>query len=179
MGKIKQFVAATESLLGDKALMHVGVKEMSVEDLTAAFLVLDGLLKDKGAVALRLAEVKTRLKEIVTEKGKVENKEAGHKVLQVGDVTLTNQRRPASMPEEKGLKALIEKTKGLSLKDVVTVIKTVKVDPSKVKALIDLGKLDEKKVEKLRKVTWALVVKATEGSHQLLDDYGLVPTKKK
>lgn len=179
MGKINQLVKAAETLLGNKALMLQDVKEMSTEDLVATLLVLDGLLKDKGALNLRLAEVKERLKSIVEKDGTIPDKKKGHKALKVGDVLLVNQRRPASKPDEAGLKALVEKTKGVEMKDVTTITKSVAIDMSKVKALVSLGKLDEKKINKLKKVTIAFTMEAMEQTKHLLEDAGLTPIKKK
>lgn len=179
MGKMNQLVNAAVALLGDNALMLQDVKEMSTQDLVFTFLVLDGLLKDKGALNLRLSEVKDRLKDIVEKEGKIPDKKKGHKVLKVGDVLLVNQRRPASKPDEGGLKALIEKTKGVEMKDVTSITKSVVLDMSKVKALVSLGKLDENKIEKLKKVTIAFTIEAMEQTKQLLEESGLAPTKKK
>lgn len=177
--EIESFVKAAEAVLGNKGLMETDVKEMTPEALVGAFLVIDGLLKDKGALALRKKALGDRLKDLAKENGKVKDKEKGHQELVVAGNIVTREKRVATMPDEAGLKALIEKTKGVEMKDVTTIVKTVKTDASKIKALVTLGKLDEKKVEKLRAVTWALKVAAGEGLKGLLESAGLVPAKKK
>lgn len=176
--KIDKFLKSANALLGDKELMYNDVTEMTPESLVSAFLVLDGLLKEKSALNERKKEIRERLLEITKDGGKVKDKEKGHQILTVAGSLVTRERRIASMPDEKSLKDLVTATKGVEMKDVTTVVKNVNMDASKIKALVTLGKLDEKKVEKLKKITWALKVKASEVAGQLLEDYGLVPVKK-
>lgn len=133
-------------------LMTAPAEGANIVSLTEAFVVLKqvGEMVEERQKALRdviLAKV--------AEFGKDDEK--GGRGLLVEGSTVRRERRMATLPEEKGLKALLTEH-ALSFEEAFSKVTSVVLDASKVKALVDLGKLPEEKVDALKKITWALRV---------------------
>jgi len=156
---VEQYV---ESLLtGD--IMTAEADTANVESVVEAWVLLkytydriDARLKALREVLLARAE----------EFGKDTDK-GGSKLL-VNGTTVLRERRQAALPDEKGLRTLLEKH-GIKPDQAFSKVTKVVLDASKVKALVDLGKLPEDDVEDLRKVTWALRVQESAELAEALD----------
>jgi len=156
---VEQYV---ESLLtGD--IMTADADTANVESVVEAWVLLkytydkiDARLKGLREVLLARAE----------EFGKSTDK-GGSKLL-VNGTTVLRERRQAALPDEKGLRTLLEKH-GIKPDQAFSKVTKVVLDASKVKALVDLGKLPEDDVEDLRKVTWALRVQESADLAEALD----------
>jgi len=156
---VEQYV---ESLLtGD--LMSSDEEEIDITSLVESWVLLKYTSDriDKRLKALR-KELLARVEEfgITTEKG-------GGK-LTVDGTAVHRERRQAALPDEKGIKALLQEH-GIKNDQAFSKVTKVVLDASKVKNLVDLGKLPEDKVEALRKVTWALRVKESYDLAEALD----------
>lgn len=68
------------------------------------------------------------------------------------------ERRQSALPDEKTVRRLLEEY-GLGVDKAFSSVTKVVLDASKLKALVDLGKLPEDEIEEARKVVWALRVK--------------------
>lgn len=84
--------------------------------------------------------------------------EKGGSKLTVEGTLVLRERRQAALPDEKKLRKLLD-DRGIAPDKAFSKVTNVVMDASKVKALVDLGKLPADKVEAMRKVTWALRVK--------------------
>lgn len=151
-----------ESLLtGD--IMTADAETANIESVVQAWVVLkytfdkiDSRLKGLRDVLLARAEEFGR----PTDKG-------GSKLL-VNGTTVLRQRRLAALPDEKGLRGLLEKH-GIKPDQAFSKVTKVVLDASKVQALVDLGKVPEADVAALRKASWALFVQANEELLETLD----------
>lgn len=156
---VEQYV---ESLLtGD--IMTADASTANVESVVEAWVLLkytydriDARLKALREVLLARAE----------EFGKDTDK-GGSKLL-VNGTTVLRERRQAALPDEKGVRALLDEA-GLKPDQAFSKVTKVVLDASKLQALVDLGKLPEDKVEDLKKVTWALRVQESAELAEALD----------
>lgn len=80
--------------------------------------------------------------------------------------TVTREKRGGKMPEDKPFRELLKK-KEIPLTEAFDEVKALVYSPSKVKYLIDTGKLTEAEVEGLKKVDYALKVAAPEDFDQI------------
>lgn len=109
-----------------------------------------------------------------------ENAKGGKKLL-VEDYTVLKEKRTASAPDEKKLVALLEK-KGLPVEAAFDRVTTLQANPSKVNELVANGHLTDAEARDLYKVTFALVVHASEGFDALVEGVcpaGVIPSKKR
>lgn len=138
------------------SLLHASEK-LAIESLTA-----DELMLAYAAVQLRQKKLdefrdvlNAKLKDVVRTVGVPT--ESGHMRFDHEGTAATVEHRVAKVPEEKGLKTLLLKA-GLSESEVYDEVKVKQLNPSKLNALIELGKLKAVDVELLKKVTYALTV---------------------
>ena len=151
-----------ESLLtGD--VMTLDAESANVEAVVQAWVLLkytqdrlEGRLKSLRKVLLARAE----------EFGK--DTEKGGSKLSVDGTLVLREKRQAALPEEKGLRSLLEEH-GIKPADAFSKVTKVVMDASKVQNLVDLGKLPAAKVTDLKKVTWALRVKESHELAEALD----------
>jgi hypothetical protein len=134
-------------------LMTADASDVDIVALTEAWVMLK---HTKEALEDRLKELREVLLERAGEYGMDTDK--GGQLLKVGGSKVLRERREAAMPSEKDIRKLL-KEHDIAASEVLTKKTTMALDASKVRALIDLGKLPEAEVVALRKVTWALRVK--------------------
>ncbi len=139
--------------LGNAKLFHAPLESLSPQQRAEAWATIDAF---ETVLSERKLELREGLFETVMEIG--DQTEAGHFVANIEGNEVKRERRQGRSPEDKPFRALL---KGLSipLTDCYSEETTYKLDMSKVKYLIDGGRLPAEKVEELKKVTYALKVK--------------------
>jgi hypothetical protein len=126
---------------------------LNIEDLVETWVLLK---YTKDRVEKRLKDLRAELLDRAERFGRPTAK--GGSKLSVNGSLVLREKRVASLPEEKGLKALLAKH-GLKNDQAFSKVTQVVMDASKVRALADLGKIPEDEIEALRNVSWALRVK--------------------
>ena len=140
------------------------LRDMGEEEILQAWT----LLRCAGDfIAKRLDEIRAVLLKEAAEFGQDTDK--GGQRLYVGRHLVLREKRVAKLPEADKFKALME-TAGLKLDQAYTKKTTTVLDPSKIENLINLGKLNTKAVDKIKKVTWALRVKPDPDLETVLDE---------
>lgn len=115
----------------------------------------------------RLKLLRTLLLARAEKYGKPTDK-GGSRLLSDGS-TVIRERRQSALPDEKVVRKLLEEY-GLGVDKAFSSVTKVVLDASKLKALVDLGKLPEDQIEEARKVVWALRVKEAPELIEALDD---------
>lgn len=118
---------------------------------------------------------------LVDAESRGEENEKGGKRLLVGDYTVLRERRTASAPDEKKLMALLE-AKGIATEQAFDRVTTLQANPSKVAELVANGHLTAEEAKGLYKATFALVVHASDGFTELVENAcpaGVIPAKKR
>jgi len=77
--------------------------------------------------------------------------------LKLRDVTIARQERVAKTPDAEGMKQLLQQN-GMEVNDAFDVVKTLALNPSKVDFLVEIGQLDFRQVEGLKRRSTALKV---------------------
>lgn len=129
------------------------VEDTPIEDLVEHWVLLKYL---KEASEDRMKALRNELLNRAETYG-ADTEKGGSKLTVEGTLVL-RERRQAALPDEKKLRKLLDE-RGISPDKAFSKVTNVVMDASKVKALVDLGKLPGDKVEAMRKVTWALRVK--------------------
>lgn len=138
-------------------LMRTDLNGVNLEWLIKAFVLLKHI---NEATEARMKEIREILLAEIAEQGRDTPK--GGQQLVVEGTSLRREARTAALPDEKGLKALLTEH-GIDFEQAFSKVVQVVLDASKLKALVDLGKIPEAKVDALKKVTWALrVIPSTE-----------------
>jgi len=127
-------------------------EDLSLHDQVASYAVLNKLSK---AIEDRMKLLKPVLHEVAELRGTANAK--GSFELQVGEDTVTRKCRQATEPDADRLRALLE-TKGIKVEECFSIVKVVQLDASKLKVLVDLGQIEQREVDALREVTYALEV---------------------
>jgi hypothetical protein len=149
--------------LGLSEMFNIDPAELNPQQRTEAWATIDAM----GAVFLaRKEELRESLLEIVQEVG--DETEAGHFVANIEGNEVKRERRQGKSPEDKAFRELL-KSLSIPLTDCYTEETKYTLDPSKVQYLIDGGRLPEDKVHELKKVTFALRVKANSDLRAELD----------
>lgn len=140
------------------------IDDLSVDDLGELFAVLQFLesqLKD------RKAAVRQKLLDAVKDHGKSTPKGGQQTKTIYG--TAIRERRESKMPDENELKLLLAK-RNIPLTLAFTKVSEQRMDPSKIHALIERGKLKKEEVESTRSVAYALKFKPNARTTSLLED---------
>lgn len=167
--KRKKLVSELKALGKGKVLY---AKDAHPEDLIAYYIAANNLKKIAEA---REEKLKPLMHEIAKAVG-VETAEGGQlATLKNGD-TLERQKRTASEPDNDKLKALL-KTRGIELEEVYDEVKTIVLNASKLKFLVDKGKLSEEEVAALHPVGFAMIARPGPELKALLLE-ALTPEKK-
>ena len=90
------------------------------------------------------------------------------KVAEKFDHEIRAQRRMGSLPEDEPIRRLLEK-KAIDFNDAFSEVKKVVLDPSKIHALVERGKLTQDEVDDTHKKSWALQVKVAPPMHKYLE----------
>lgn len=135
-------------------------REANVSALVEAWVILK---YTSDRIDKRLKAIRAVLLDKAEEYGKSTEK-GGSKLLVEGS-TVLRERRVASLPDEKKVRAMLEEH-GVKPDQVFSKVTKVVLDASKIENLVALGKLPGDDIEAAKKVTWALRVKE---SHELAD----------
>jgi hypothetical protein len=148
--------------LGHGSMMQTDPLHSPLSDVVTSYAVINYLEKaiEKRKKALNphlLAQAKTHGTEL----------EKGHRLLMVGQEKVIRERALSSAPEEEKLKLLLE-THHISLLEAFDEVKTVVLNPSKLKYLVEVGKLKAAEVDALREESFRLKVEAGPELKELL-----------
>lgn len=154
MGKAKTFeqlLAEAENFVFGDALLE-SVETLGFEGVVNSFVLLQQLadLVDK-----RKEQLRKWLLPYIEQNGKPTDK--GGQIIFMHNTKVQREQRKSKVPDEAGLRALLEKHE-IPLDKAFSKITNVVLDPSKVDVLVKLGTLPEKDVEALKKIVWALKV---------------------
>ena len=128
--------------LGKAELFNAPMEDLSPQQRAEAWAVIDAF---ETVLSERKGELREGLFTMVQEIG--DKTAAGHFIANVEGNEVKRERRQGKSPEDKAFRALLKET-------------VSKMDPSKIQYLIDGGRLPAEKVEELKRVTFALKVKA-------------------
>ena len=142
---IKLANVSTESILSSP------VDTLSLADKVSAHVVLAALCEASKA---RLEALKGDLTIYTMAKGQEEG-DKGTVALTVENSKVSIESRRPTSPECDGLLELLH-AKGLTADDATDVVKTLKVNPSKVAYLVSIGKITQDEVDSLRPAVPAL-----------------------
>jgi hypothetical protein len=156
--------------LAQGRMMQADPREVPLSDVTISYAILNHFEK---VIDKRKKLLKPHLMSQAETHGDATDK--GGTVLAVGEEKVVRERRLSSEPNEEKLKALLE-TSGIPILDCFDEVKAVKLNPSKLQYLIDIGKLKKDEVEGLRDESFALKVDpGPELKEALLAACGAVP----
>jgi len=162
-----ELIDAVHKLLASKLFLGAP-GELSAEGMVATYKILD--LVEKMAQRRKKA-LRPKLLDHVAKHGRKTPK--GHYTMSVGGHKILRETRK-SKPNPEGVKDLLA-DKDLKALDAFDEVRTLVYNPSKVKHLIDVGKVEESEIEELTKPTWALKVTASKSLDEALQ-YGIPPS---
>lgn len=138
------------------------VAEMSMVEAVYAFHAVDQLGK---ALEVR----REQLREFLLNQAKAsgEATEGGGQSLEVHGSTVLRERRQNQSPDAEMLKAVLQ-ADGIEVEACFDEVKSLQFNPSKLKFMIDTGKIDPAKVEPLKKVSWAIRVTPSDELKKLM-----------
>jgi len=145
-------------------IFNAPIEKLSTQQITGAWLLVDmmsDVTKDRKE-ALRAALLEEAEKRGVTT-------EKGHYVLEVDGSEVIREKREGKTPDEKGVKALLEKYH-LARTECFDEVVHVELNLSKLESLVETGKLPKSEVDALKKTTWALKVKPDDETEKDLDN---------
>lgn len=148
--------------LSSGEVLHAAIEKMSMEERLTAYCIIQ-FMQDK--LAKRRELLNGRIKDDVKQVGKPSEK--GHLRFELNGTVATVEKRQSKMPVEADLLALLERN-GIDPSQVYDKVVTEQINPSKVDALVSVGKLKQEDVEACRKATFALTVDPSETINQLL-----------
>lgn len=151
--KLKHLIESEAKALLTGTALALDVWDATTPEIVEAWQVLDAV---KDQIEAKLKLLRDRLMEEAEQTG-VKTEKAGYE-LDVDDATVIKEKREAKLPEEEKLKELLAKKK-LKVSEGFTEKTTWVIDPSKLKSLVMVGKLKQKEIDDLCKVSWALKVK--------------------
>jgi len=125
---------------------------LSAEQAATAYTLFDALEKFAKA---RKAQLRVLLLAFAESNGTATEK--GGQECNVGSGRVVRERRRSTAPDPEGIKKLLTDAQ-LPVTEAFEEIKVLELSPSKVKYLIETGKLDGANVEALHAITWALRV---------------------
>lgn len=164
MFEFAKIIDAAIKMLRSKVLFEGKVPEnegLSFQEKVSLWKVCDRL---EDAIKGRKESLRIALLEWAEKNGHPTDK--GGSVYTDETFTITREKREGKMPEDKPFRALL-KEKGIPLTEAYDEVKELTYSPSKVKYLIDTGKLTEVEVNNLKKVSFALKVEAPEDFNQI------------
>jgi hypothetical protein len=144
-------------------IFNMPLAKMTREQVAGAWLLVDlmeEITKD------RKGELREALLEECAKRGITDEK--GSFLMEVQGAKIKREKRQGKLPEEEGLKALLEKYR-VDLDDCFDKVEYRVLNASKLESLIDTGKLPASEVDALKKITWALKVDPTDEVKKDLD----------
>lgn len=146
------------------AAMSTPLDDMSINQMVLAYKLADFVEK---AVKARKEALRTEILAWTEQHGELTEK-AGY-VADVAGFRVTNEARRSTSPDPEGIKAMLE-AQALGVDEAFDTVKVLQLSPSKVKFLVESGKLDEDAVEELHKVTRALRVQEPKEMRPVLNE---------
>ena len=152
------FESQARVLLSSHAI-NAPLSSLSVDEQANSFALLKFI---ESVVEERKSELReSLLGHLETNGVLLEPDENKHRTLKLGNVTCVREFRQDSLPDAKKLKKVLNDSE-VPLLDAFDEVKAMVLNPSKLAYLVDLGKVDKKKVEDLRPVSFALKTKASK-----------------
>lgn len=139
--------------LNIEKVLTAPIDTLTDEQAASAWAMVDLMEK---VIEERKKNLREHLLVRANETGK--KKENGSFEVEMGPVTVINERRQAKLPDEEVVKAALKEA-GLEYEDAFTAQMVWTMDGSKVDFLVQGGKLPAEKIEASKKVTFALKVK--------------------
>lgn len=139
-----------------------GVEEGTLDSQLVRFIIVDFLHK-------RAEKVKKSLRESILKQVAVVGEKTGKggQTVSIKEAVATRQRRESTQPDEDKLHELLEKS-GLNMRDACDEFVTLRVNPSKIDYLVQIGKLKKEDVATLYGVSWALSVRPVKDVSSVL-----------
>lgn len=175
MAKKKKADIVTDAFanLSRQWLLSTPVSEMTDEEAVGAWLQLDMI----AAIAKgRKEELKARYMGVLEKTG--EENDRGSFSMDVDGSTIVRERRQASLPDPELVKKLLT-DRGLDISEAFDEQRSWELSPSKLKFLVECGKLPAQEIEDSRKVTWAFKVKPGAALKSVVDKTKKALLKKK
>jgi|HubBroStandDraft_6_1064221.scaffolds.fasta_scaffold509259_2 hypothetical protein len=94
----------------------------------------------------------------------------GGQSMWADDNEVIREKRQGKKPAEEGLRTLL-KEKQIAPGEVFDEVKVSQMNMSKIQYLIDTGKVSEKEISDLCKVSWALKVNKSDDIEKILNDF--------
>jgi hypothetical protein len=165
MSKFEQSWVREQVLpLGRGAVVQTEIPQLSLEELVKAYAILDQLLK---RLETRKDALRAKLLQEIEVHG-TQNDKGGFK-LRVEDVVCLKEKREGKVPEREPLLALLQ-AESIAMDSVFDAVTIYEINPSKIEHLVSIGKLQQDKLDALKKVTWALKVTPGADLLELLDE---------
>ncbi len=144
------------------ALFRDDPAKVDIAKAVAAWTVLDTF---EEIVKDRKSAYRSHLMESAKVDGSKTNK--GGYVLEVENSEIYNEFRQDKLPQEDKLKELLA-ARRIPFLDGFDEVKTLQINPSKIKYLIETGRLNQKEVDDLKKTSYAMKVKPSQEIKQKL-----------
>ena len=134
-------------------VMNANIKKLDRDDLGSTYTVLDSAEKE---IKLRKGKVRDRIIYVLKKYGTLN--ERGNHVLETATCVLTRQSRKNKMPDAEKVRTVLVKN-GIEPSAVFTVVQKTELDPSKIQALIETGRITAKEIDDCRNVSDAVSIK--------------------
>ena len=141
---------------GQGETLHTPPEKANLQQIVTMFAMINTLEK-------ALEKRKEQMRELLLAQAKAlgDEGEKGSFTLRVGNETVVAEFRQNKDLDTEALRALMS-THNVPVLDVFDEVKSLVLNPSKLEYVIDIGKLDKKQVEGLRKASFALKVQPGE-----------------
>lgn len=149
---------------GSGEVLHAPVEKMTVGERMFSHPVVKWMI---SVLTEREKELNAKLKEDVKTVG-VENDKGHRRFVHEGFVA-TVEKRAGKAPDEDGVKALLVKN-GIDPNSVFDEVKVQQFNPSKLDALVQVGKIKQADVDALKKTTYALFTELSPEAQKMLDE---------
>lgn len=120
-------------------------------------------------VEKRLEAIKPVLHKAVEEEGNQVSETGSIELVLADGNKICREKRTATTPDQEKLRALLQ-TRGIDLDKAFDEVPTLVLNASKLKFLVDSGKLDKKEVEDLHKVSWAIKCEASDALEAAIEE---------
>lgn len=145
-------------------VLHADIEKMSFVERNITYSLVQWM---QDRLEKRRELLRLRLLEDVAQVGTANEK--GSKEFTHTHGTIRAEKRVAKLPEDAKFKTLLA-VAGIPESSVYDEVKTKVLNPSKVQALIEVGKLKESDVDALKKVSYALFVEPAEEVDLMLEE---------
>jgi hypothetical protein len=148
--------------LGQGTLMHTDPRSVSLAEVVTSYAAINFLEK---AIDARKKVLNPHLMSQAETHGT--ETEKGHRVMEVGQEKVIRERALSTSPDEDKLKILLS-SNNIPILEAFDEVKKVVLNPSKLKYLVEIGKLKAAEVEALREESFRLKVEPGPELKELL-----------